>query len=521
MKNPHSRILKQDKAFSGTMRINLIPDIPATPLRVKRPIVVKHAPQPPAPGIPRIRIKRPGEKPESERFDELLQSIYDAVLITDSDGSIRNVNGRCLQFFQRTFEDLIGTSIIDLLHGADSRLLQTLVTNLQNDRSTLIMAHCRRQDGSTFPSEIAVNRMRSGGDALCFFIRDITVRRQAEEMLRTEHCAIQNAANGIAIAGRDLVFEYVNPAFARMLEYDNPDLMTGVSLRVVLDSDAMAGVLIDTVLEQGETWSGEFKTRTQSGSFLDLEMVATCNLNSDGERVGFIFSVVDISDRKRAEVTARERERVDMLSRVVEGTIRAMSLAVESRDPYTAGHEQNVADLSVAIAEKLGFPEFRCKGLYYAGLVHDLGKISIPAELLSSPGWLCNEAMGLIRKHPESGYNILKNVEFPWPIADMVYQHHERMDGSGYPRGLCGDAILMEARILAVADVVDAMASHRPYRPSLGSDCALEEIELNRGTFYDADVVDACVSLFREHGYEIKPSSRGPAVSRPPTAPVS
>ncbi len=521
MKSPHSSIIKNGKAFSGTMRIDLIPDIPVRPPRVKRPIVVKHGPQPPTPGIPRIRFKRPGEKPESERFDELLQSIYDAVLITDADGVIRNVNGRSLQFFQRTFEGLVGTSIIDLLHGAGARLLPTLATNLQNDRYTLIMAHCRRQDGSTFPSEIAVNRLRSGGDALCFFIRDITVRRQAEEMLRTEHCAIQNAANGISIASRDLVFEYVNPAFARMLEYASPDVMTGVSLRGVLDSDSMADALIDTVLEQGETWSGEFKARTQSGRSLDLEMVATCNLNSDGERVGFIFSVVDISDRKRAEAAARERERVDMLSRVVEGTIRAMSLAVESRDPYTAGHEQNVADLSLAIAEKLGFPEFRCKGIYYAGLVHDLGKISVPAELLSAPGWLCNEAMGLIRKHPESGYNILKNVEFPWSIAEMVYQHHERMDGSGYPRGLCGDAILMEARILAVADVVDAMASHRPYRPALGSDCAIEELEQNRGTFYDADVVDACVSLFREHGYEIKPPSRGPSASRPLSPPVS
>lgn len=498
--------MRDDKKFSGTMWIDLTSDVPPYPAHGKRPppVVLKHAVRPTAHESRRLRIIRKDSKPSSARFDELLESIYDAVLITDNAGSIRNANGRALQFFQFTAEEIATVSIVTLLEGADSSLLQTLATNLKNDRYTFILANCRRKDGTMFPGEIAVNPLHTEGDELCFFIRDITTRRQAEDLLRAENYALQNAANGIAISDSDLVFEYVNPAFARLFEYTPPETLYGVGLRQVLDASDMISDMATAVLERGASWSGEFNTVTASGKKLDFEMVATCNRNADGEPVGIIFSLTDLSDRKRADSAVREQQRLEMLSRVVEGTIRAMSLAVESRDPYTAGHEQNVADLAVEIAKELEVDEFEQKGIYYAGLVHDLGKISIPAELLSAPGWLCDEAMSLIRKHPFTGYNILKNVEFPWPVAEMVYQHHERLDGSGYPRGLAGDAVIYQARILAVADAVDAMASHRPYRASLGLEHALEEIEKNRGTHYDPTVVDACLKVFRVNGYEIK-----------------
>ena len=183
------------------------------------------------------------------------------------------------------------------------------------------------------------------------------------------------------------------------------------------------------------------------------------------------------------------------------GTIKAMSLAVEKRDPYTAGHQQRVADLAVAIADVVGLSAERREGVYLAGIVHDLGKISVPAEILSKPGRLCGLEFGLIKNHCEVGYDILKEVRFPWPIAQMVLQHHEKMDGSGYPRGLSGEDILPEARILCVADVVEAMASHRPYRPAMGIDAALEEISSNGNKLYDPDVVKACLGLFRKKGF--------------------
>jgi len=200
------------------------------------------------------------------------------------------------------------------------------------------------------------------------------------------------------------------------------------------------------------------------------------------------------------------RQRTAELREALEGTICAMASAVESRDPYTAGHQQRVARLARTIAEEMGLTDEQVQGTYHAGLVHDLGKISVPAEILSSPAKLGNEEMGIIRKHPETGSRILGGVRFPWPLAEIVRQHHERRDGSGYPLGLSGDAIRIEARIIAVADVVEAMASHRPYRPALGIDAALAEIVGKRAIQYDAETVDACVRLFREKGFDLDSS---------------
>lgn len=197
-----------------------------------------------------------------------------------------------------------------------------------------------------------------------------------------------------------------------------------------------------------------------------------------------------------------EESQQKLKSSLVE-SIAALAAAVEMRDPYTAGHQRRVADLAMAIARQLGMPEDRVEGIQLAGVVHDVGKIQIPAEILSKPGRLNELEFSLIKQHPQAGYELLKNIAFPWPIAGAVRQHHERLDGSGYPDGAQGDAILFEARIIAVADVVEAMSAHRPYRPGQGLDAALAEVIDGRGTRYDDRVVDACVTLFREKGYVI------------------
>jgi len=180
------------------------------------------------------------------------------------------------------------------------------------------------------------------------------------------------------------------------------------------------------------------------------------------------------------------------------GTIEAIGLTTETRDPYTAGHQRRVTELAVAIAEELALDEKRIEGMRAAALMHDIGKMAVPAEILSKPSRLTEMEMALIQSHPQVAYDILKSISFPWPLAEIVRQHHEWIDGSGYPQGLRGDEILPEARILAVADTVEAMASHRPYRAALGIDVALEEIETHRGTRYEPDVVDACLRLFRD-----------------------
>ena len=209
----------------------------------------------------------------------------------------------------------------------------------------------------------------------------------------------------------------------------------------------------------------------------------------------------DITERKRAQEALDKS--ITNLRKALGATIQAMSIAVETRDPYTAGHQRRVADLARSIAMEMELTAEQIEGIRMAASIHDIGKISIPAEILSKPSKLTNVELQLIKTHSASGHDILKDIEFPWPIARIVLEHHERLDGSGYPSGLKGDRILIESKILAVADVVEAIASHRPYRPSLGIEAALNEITENRATLYDPDSVHACVRLFHDKDYRL------------------
>lgn len=195
---------------------------------------------------------------------------------------------------------------------------------------------------------------------------------------------------------------------------------------------------------------------------------------------------------------------IAMLRRALEGVIQTLTIASDTRDPYTAGHQRRVANLAISIAQEMGLPENVVEGIRIAGLIHDIGQLAVPAEILSKPSKINDLEFQLIKTHPEVGYDILINIDFPWPVAEIVLQHHERMNGSGYPRKLKRPDIIIEARIINVADVVEAMASHRPYRPSIGIEKSLEQISKNRGILYDEEVVDACLRLFEEKGYKFK-----------------
>jgi putative nucleotidyltransferase with HDIG domain len=197
-----------------------------------------------------------------------------------------------------------------------------------------------------------------------------------------------------------------------------------------------------------------------------------------------------------------DKETEEKLQKALEGTIQALGQTTETRDPYTAGHQRRVTQLACAIAEEMDVSSEQIEGIRVAGLMHDIGKISVPAEILSKPSQLTDTEFSLIKAHPQGAYDILKTIDFPWPVANIVFQHHERLDGSGYPHALKGEDIILEARILAVADVVEAMVSHRPYRPALGIDKALEELSDNKGVKYDSEVVNACLKLFAEGGFE-------------------
>ncbi len=194
----------------------------------------------------------------------------------------------------------------------------------------------------------------------------------------------------------------------------------------------------------------------------------------------------------------------EKLQRAMESTIQAISTIVETRDPYTSGHQQRVAALACAIAKEMGIPEHEIEGIRMASVIHDIGKIYIPAEILSKPGELNKIEFDMIKTHAQVGYSILESIEFPYPVAMIVKQHHERIDGTGYPDRLAGNAIMKEAKILAVADVVEAMASHRPYRPAKGIGQALEEIARNKGKLYDEKVVDTCIDIFKSNKFKFE-----------------
>lgn len=216
----------------------------------------------------------------------------------------------------------------------------------------------------------------------------------------------------------------------------------------------------------------------------------------DGQLIG--RTITYAVERKAIEM--ERQQSAERMKRVLLQTVKAVSLTLEMRDPYTAGHQRRVAQLASAIGERLGLPPDQLEGLHTGALIHDLGKINVPSDFLSRPGKLSDAAFGVIKSHPDVGAEIVDGIDFPWPVSDMIRQHHERLDGSGYPGGLRGDQIILEARILAVADVVEAISSHRPYRPSLGLDAALREIQDRAGSAYDPAVVEACLAVIRDNG---------------------
>lgn len=240
----------------------------------------------------------------------------------------------------------------------------------------------------------------------------------------------------------------------------------------------------------------EFRLQMKDGRIKHALEKCETTYDENGNPLRSLGTIQDNTASKMVEHVLRDQQQ--MLEHALEGTIHTVSLAAELRDPYTAGHQRRVAELAVAIAREIGLPEEKIHGIHLAASIHDLGKINVPAEILAKPGRLSDIEMMLIHTHPQAGNDILKDVYFPWPIGDIINQHHEKLDGSGYPNGLKDDQILLEARILTVADVVEAMSSHRPYRPTLGIEVALNEIEQGRGSIYDTVVVDACLKLFRE-----------------------
>ena len=310
---------------------------------------------------------------------------------------------------------------------------------------------------------------------------------------------IEQSLTGVYIS-RDGVFLYANPRLEQILGYGPGELVDVRADDIVLAEDLPIMQEQREALRAGAVSSSyEVRARRRDGSVIELGMQGRIDeLNGATVTIGM---AQDVTEKKRAEDEIKRY--VEELKTAFMSTVEVATSLSELRDPYTAGHERRVGKIGAAIGAELGLAEQRQEGLMVAGYLHDIGKITIPAEILSRPGKLSQIEYNLIQAHAQAGYDVLKSVQFPWPVAEVALQHHERMDGGGYPQGLKGEEILLEARIMAVADVVEAMSSHRPYRAGLGIEKALAEVERGIGTKYDEAVVNACLTLFREKGYSI------------------
>ena len=338
-------------------------------------------------------------------------------------------------------------------------------------------------------------------------IQDITDRKRMEdEILESEHryrSIIENAQEGIFQASTDTKRISVNNAFAYILGYDSPqdvyNCISDVSRQVVVDPHEFQKVR-EILRRDGSIKSYETQLYRKDKNLIWVSMSITAIQDNKG---GVVYHgiVEDITPKKKLE---QERQ-ASLLSlrKSLGATIKAMSATVEARDPYTAGHQRRVSDLARSIATEMNLSRDQIDCIRLAGIIHDLGKISVPSEILTKPTRLSNLEFELIRTHSEAGYSILKDIDFPWPIARIVLEHHERIDGSGYPNKLKADELLLESKIISIADVVEAISSNRPYRPAVGIHAALEEIEKNKGILYDRAAADACLRLFREKHYKM------------------
>jgi PAS domain S-box-containing protein len=437
-------------------------------------------------------------------YRTLVETSPDVILLVDLSLNIVMVNLQTLSVFgYASAQEVIGRSAVDFIvpeqHARIVEDAQNILDSgvLRNLEYTLI-----RKDGTQFPCEFNAALLKNAAgqpESFIVLLRDITERKRAQAELRDSenrlHTLVQTIPDLIWLKDKDGTYRSCNTMFERFFGAKEVDIIGKT------DYDFVDRELADAfrdhdnkAMAAGKTTSNEeWITFADDGHRVFLDTIKTPMYDAGGTLIGVLGIGRDITDRRS----------VERIRTALGGTVQALAVTVESRDPYTAGHQRRVADLARAIATEMNLPIDIIDGIRMAAAIHDLGKVSVPAEILSKPTKLKKTEFDLIKEHSQSGYDILKDIDFPWPIARIVLEHHERMNGSGYPNGLAGDNILMESRIIAVADVVEAMGSHRPYRPSLGIEAALEEIEKNRGTFYDKAVVDACLRLFREKGFKL------------------
>ena len=431
---------------------------------------------------------------ESEENYRALASTVDSMYLVDRDLRYRFVNENYQSRLGMTLKEIEGRGYGELHSEEDAELFAGAVDAVLETGKSLQTEHRSKRDNKYFLRTFSPVRNSDGRiTTVTVASKDITARKRAEQSLRESeelYRAFINATSDLVYV-KDERFRHLiaNDPLAKYFGLKPADVIGKTDFELMPEAAARSRRISD--LKAVQT-----KSITVTEEDLGGRIFETTNYPvalQDG-RTGVGGMIREVTEKKQS---------FDRVRKALGATIHAMAALIETRDPYTAGHQRRVADLSRAMATEMGLTPHQIDGMRMAGIIHDVGKISVPAEILSMPRKLSEIEFSIIKTHVQSGYDILKGIEFPWPIARMVLEHHERMDGSGYPNGLTGDRLLMESRILTVADVVESMASHRPYRPSVGLNAALDEISKNMGVLYDPNVVNACLRLFNEKGYKL------------------
>ncbi|NNM82954.1 MAG: PAS domain S-box protein [Burkholderiales bacterium] len=449
----------------------------------------------------------------------LANSIAHAIYGQDMNGLCTFANASCIELLgYREERDLLGKNMHALMHHshadgspypeADCPILKTAREARPFHSEEEVVW---KRDGSSFPAAYWAYPVMPGGKCTGVVVTflDITEQKKVSEALAGSRRLLDSIVEHIPSMvflknAQNLRFELFNRAGERLLGHSREDLLGKSDLELFPKEQAEFFMKKDREVLEGRNVVEiqEEPVMTASGEEIWLHTSKIGLYDEEGKPTHLLGISMDITERRKMEeereLAIREKsEHLARLRETLHQTISAISRAIEARDPYTAGHQRRVAEIACEIAGKMGLDADRIEGIRMGATIHDIGKIQVPSEMLANPTNLAEMEILILREHPRVGYEILKDVRFPWPVAEIALQHHERMDGSGYPQGLSGEDILLEARIVAVADVLEAMSSSRPYRPALGMEAALREIGEGRGRIYDADAVDACLSLYR------------------------
>ncbi len=440
------------------------------------------------------------------KLNAILETTPAGIFLVNAEGCITFANRTMADLFAYRHDEILGTPYLDLVHPDERSLGSGKMKSLMAGEIDFVRLERRylAADGREFWGQLSGRQLvdaNGGFVGLIGVITDITVQKQLEEHLRVAaqkwRTTFDAIGDGVCLLDGAHQILQCNQAMMKFVGRPFPEIVGRKCWEVVHQT---AGP-IDGCPYMRLKHSKQRETLLLAQDDRWFKITVDPILDEDGVLLGVVHIISDVTQAKQTEEALEES--FHKLKRALSSTVQVLSSTVEIRDPYTAGHQRRVALLASAIAEALGFPREQLEGMQVLGYLHDIGKIAVPAEILSRPGEISPIEFKIIKTHPQVGYDILKDMEFPWPVAQAVLQHHERLNGSGYPQGLPEPDIIIEARILAVADVVEAMASHRPYRPALGIDQALEEITKNKGVLYDAEVVDTCLKLFNEKGFHL------------------